>query len=43
MIALSVLVLNGLGIYYGLDAWSPFRLIPNLLVVAYAIYRIKEN
>lgn len=39
-VAILVIIINVVGIYFGQDEWSPFRLIPNLLLVARCIYAV---
>lgn len=43
-IALTVvLTVNLVAVYYGLDAWSPFRFVPNVLIVIYCLYRMRNS
>lgn len=37
-----VLTINLVAVYYGLDAWSPFRFVPNVLMVIYCLYRMRN-
>lgn len=40
---IAVLTINLVAVYYGLDAWSPFRFIPNVLIVIYCLYRMRSS
>lgn len=42
VILIDLIGVNLIGIAYGHDAWSPFRLISNLCVLLYTIYKLRQ-
>ena len=42
VVLIGLVGVNLTGIVYGLDAWSPFRLIPNLCVLLYTFYKLRQ-
>ena len=42
VVLIGLVGVNLIGVAYGHDAWSPFRLIPNLCVLLYTCYKLRQ-